>query len=61
MSLRYFEIQDVTGCIKVVTDKLLPTKGEKLKVTGHMTAIEIGTKRWIVLREKSRAENQGGK
>ena len=51
--VKYFEIQDDTGTIKVVTDKLLPTKGEKLKVTGHMTAIEIGTERWIVLREKS--------
>lgn len=51
--VKYFEIQDDTGTIKVVTDKLLPTKGEKLKVTGQMTAIEIGTERWIVLREKS--------
>ncbi len=59
--VKYFEIQDDTGTIKVVTDKLLPTKGEKLKVTGQMTAIEIGTERWIVLREKSPAENQRGK
>jgi len=44
-----------------VTDKLLPTKGEKLKVTGRMTAIEIGTERWIVLREKTETESQGGK
>ncbi len=50
---KYFEIEDDTGTIKVVTDKLLPTKGEKLRVTGLMTAIEIGTERWIVLREKS--------
>ena len=26
--VKYFEIQDDTGTIKVVTDKLLPTKGE---------------------------------
>jgi len=51
--VKYFEIQDDTGTIKIVTDKLLPTKGEKLKVTRHMTAIEIGTERWIVLREKT--------
>ena len=50
--VKYFEIQDDTGTIKVVTDKILPTKGEKLKVTGRMTVIEIGTERWIVLREK---------
>jgi aspartyl/asparaginyl-tRNA synthetase len=54
--VKYFEIRDDTGTIKVVTDKLLPTKGEKLKVTGRMTAIEIGTERWIVLREKGDTE-----
>jgi len=59
--VKYFEMQDDTGTIKVVTDKLLPTKGEKLKVTGHMTAIEIGTERWIVLREKTETEGQRGK
>lgn len=56
--VKYFEIQDDTGTIKVVTDELLPTKGEKLKVTGEMTAIEIGTERWIVLREKSGGQGQ---
>ncbi len=59
--VKYFEIRDDTGTIKVVTDKLLPTKGEKLKVTGRMTAIEIGKERWIVLREKSETEGQRGK
>ena len=59
--VKYFEVQDDTGSIKVVTDKLLPTKGEKLKVTGQMTAIEIGTERWIVLREKSDSQAQKGK
>ncbi len=51
--VKYFELQDDTGSIKVVTDKLLPAKGEKLRVTGRMTAIEIGTERWIVLRERT--------
>ncbi len=50
---KYYEVRDDTGSIKVVTDRLLPTKGEKLKVTGRTTAIEIGAERWIVLREKS--------
>lgn len=58
--VKYFEIQDDTGTIKVVTswDKLLPTKGEKLKVTGSMAAIEVGTERWIVLREMSDGQGQ---
>ena len=52
--IKYYEIQDGTGSIKVVTDKLLPTRGEKVKVTGRMTVAEMGTERWVVLRE-----NQG--
>jgi hypothetical protein len=52
---------EVKRTIRVVTDKLLPTKGEKLKVTGHMTAIEIGTERRIVLREKSDSQGQKGR
>lgn len=59
--IKYFEIQDDTGSIKVVTDRILPAKGEKLRVTGRMTAIEIGPERWIVLREKSDAVGQGAK
>ncbi len=51
--VKYFELQDETGTIKVVTDKLLPTKGEKIKVTGRMAVIEVGPERWVALREKS--------
>ena len=29
------------------------------QVTGRMTAIEVGTERWIVLREKSGGQGQG--
>jgi hypothetical protein len=54
--VKYFEIQDDSGTIKVVTDKLLPTKGEKLQVNGTLVSIEVGTERWIVLREKSDTE-----
>lgn len=51
--VKYFEIQDETGSIKVVTDRVLPTQGERTRVTGHMEVIEVGADRWIVLREKS--------
>ena len=51
--IKYFEIQDETGSVKVVTDKLLPTKGEKLTVTGRTAVIEVGTERWVVLRENT--------
>ena len=51
--VKYFVLQDKTGSIKVVTDRVLPKKGEELSVTGYMESIEIGPERWIVLREKS--------
>ena len=50
---KYFVLQDNTGSIKVMTDRVLPKKGEELRVTGHLQSIEIGPERWIVLREKS--------
>ena len=49
--IKYFEIRDKTGSIKVVTDKLLPSRDEKLTVTGRMMVVEIGPERWVVLRE----------
>ena len=55
--VKYFEIQDDTGKIKVVTDRSLPAKGEKLKVTGRTGVIEVGSERWVVLREKSKPDN----
>lgn len=56
--VKYFEIQDDTGTIKVITHRVLPRQGEKLQVTGHMESIEIGTERWIVLREMSDGQGQ---
>jgi hypothetical protein len=52
--VKYFEIQDDTGKIKVVTDRLLPAKGERLKVTGRTGVIEVGSERWVVLRERTK-------
>jgi hypothetical protein len=49
--VKYYELQDDTGSIRVITDKLLPGRGEKLRVTGRMAVVEIGTERWVVLRE----------
>jgi hypothetical protein len=49
---KYFVLQDSSGSIKVITDRVLPKKGEQLSVTGYMESIEIGPERWIVLREK---------
>ncbi|MDO8700423.1 MAG: hypothetical protein Q7J56_02090 [Deltaproteobacteria bacterium] len=51
--VKFFELQDDTGAIKIVTERVLPKQGEALQVTGVMQAIEIGTERLIVLREKN--------
>ena len=56
--VKYFEIQDNSGTIKVITDKLLPSKGEKMRVTGRMAVIEVGGERWVVLRETDDAKTR---
>lgn len=55
LAVKYYEIQDDTGNIKVFTDKLLPNRGEKLKVTGRTVVVEVGSERWVVLRENKEA------
>ena len=54
---KYFVLQDNTGSIKVITDRVLPKTGEQLSVTGSLQSIEIGPERWIVLREKRAKES----
>ncbi len=49
--IKYFEIRDNTGSIKILTDKLLPSRDEKLTVIGRMAVVEVGPERWVVLRE----------
>jgi hypothetical protein len=56
--IKYYEIQDGTGTIKIVTDKLLPSRGEKLSVTGRMMVVELGTERWVVIRENQNYPDQ---
>lgn len=58
---KYFEIEDDTGKIKVMTSRMLPQKGEKLQVKGTLVSIEVGPERWLVLREKTETEGQRGK
>jgi len=57
--VKYFEIQDNTGAIKVITDKLLPIKGEKMRVTGRMSVVEVGAERWVALRESGDTKTRG--
>jgi hypothetical protein len=57
--VKFFTIQDDTGSIRVITHRVLPGNGEKLEVTGFMESLEIGTERWIVLREKGSDAEKG--
>ena len=56
--IKFFEIKDDTGTIKIVTDRVLPQSGEKIRVTGRMESIELGPERLIVLREKRQDESR---
>lgn len=50
--VKYFVVRDHSGEISVVTDRTLPAKGEKIKVTGKIKeAFSLGTKTALVLME----------
>jgi len=50
--IKYFELNDGTGVIRVVSDKALPSKGQQLKVTGRIRqAFSLGDQSIMVLIE----------
>lgn len=54
MVIKYFEINDGTGTLGVVSDKPLPAKGQRLKVTGEVReAFSLGDRNLTVLLEKN--------
>jgi hypothetical protein len=56
--IKYFTLRDETGEIAVITDKPLPAKGQKIKVSGTVQeAFSLGDKQLIVLIEGSENEN----
>ena len=51
--VKYFTVKDNTGEIIVVTERILPKKGEKIKVKGRMVdAFSIGDKTLTVFKEE---------
>ncbi|MGH7833011.1 MAG: hypothetical protein ACREQK_05160 [Candidatus Binatia bacterium] len=56
--IKYFEIKDDSGAIKVMTARTLPKKGEKLTVTGTVETIEIGPNRLMMIREKDEKQKE---
>jgi aspartyl/asparaginyl-tRNA synthetase len=56
--VKFFAIKDDTGTINVTTERTLPGQGEKLRVTGIVESVEIGSARMIVIREKNDANKK---
>jgi len=51
--VKYFSVRDNTGVIIVVTERILPKKGEKIKVKGRVAdAFSIGDKSLTVFKEE---------
>ncbi|MES2356588.1 MAG: hypothetical protein V4568_19750 [Pseudomonadota bacterium] len=51
--VKYFELNDGTGAIGVVSDKALPAEGQRLSVTGQIRqAFSVGDRNITVLLEK---------
>jgi hypothetical protein len=53
LSLKYYTLGDGTGSIRVLTEKPLPRKGEKLRVTGRVAeAFALGDQSVMILIEE---------
>jgi hypothetical protein len=52
-SLKYYTVSDGSGSIRVMTERPLPRKGERIRVTGKVReAFSIGTQSAVVLVEE---------
>ncbi len=52
--VKYFEVEDGTGSIAVVTQNALPTEGDEVRVKGEVNqAFAIGSARLVVIVEKA--------
>lgn len=53
--MRYFKLRDKTGEIVIVTHRVLPKVGTKLKVKGGVEeAFSIGDQQFIVIKEQNK-------
>lgn len=51
--LKYFRLQDKTGAIVVITSRVLPGMGSKVRVKGRIEeAFVIGNEQWLILIEE---------
>ena len=50
--VKYFTVNDGTGSINVITEKLLPAKGQRIRVSGRVNELfSLGTETMLVLVE----------
>ena len=49
--INYFELDDGTGTIKVITSNPLPAENEKLSVTGIVQYYTLGTLKVLIMKE----------
>ena len=49
--INYFELDDGTGTIKVITNNPLPAENEKLSVTGIVQYYTLATMKLLVIKE----------
>lgn len=53
--VKYFVVQDETGEIPVVTERILPAKGETVTISGRVQeSFALGDERWIVIVESAK-------
>ncbi|MEW6366646.1 MAG: hypothetical protein AB1714_18610 [Acidobacteriota bacterium] len=59
IAVKYFTVEDKTGRIAVVTNRIMPAKGEKVRVRGAVQEMfSLGTRRIIVIKEEPPSETQ---
>ncbi|HEX6827407.1 MAG TPA: OB-fold nucleic acid binding domain-containing protein [Burkholderiales bacterium] len=52
-TLKYYTVSDGSGSIRVLTERPLPKKGERIRVTGKVTeAFSFGTQTSVVMVEE---------
>lgn len=55
--IKYFTVSDSTGSLRVSTERPLPKKGERIRVTGQVKeAFSLGTQTSVVLVEEKPAK-----
>lgn len=58
--IKYFTVNDGTGSINVVTDRPLPRKGQRIRVTGKVNEMfSLGTQTLLVLVEEKEKSGAG--